>query len=270
MAAFILPKPTVVVDLGEKLVISEVTGGASSGRPQLSIANVTSSGGFTEDWQTPAFDEWLMVTEGSITIKTTHAPDLVVSGGQTVFINKGNRVSIGFNEGGAKYTAICLPAFSPANVHREEGTADDPSKASPPSHDAHFDIYHLVQNSVWDEAKESKKVYFPPTYAADGFTHATADPKFLIGVANHFYKDVVGGWSCLRMNRKSLSNAGIDLKWEDPSPVGTTPALNGDQSGGQRFPHIYGGIPSDGNVVLQEYPVVRAEDGTFLSIEGLC
>jgi uncharacterized protein (DUF952 family) len=30
--------------------------------------------------------------------------------------------------------------------------------------------------------------YYPPTYKADGFIHATKDPVMLIGIANHFYK----------------------------------------------------------------------------------
>ena len=42
-----------------------------------------------------------------------------------------------------------------------------------------------------------------------GFTHATADPSFLIGVANHFYKDVKAEWLCLGMTRAALSAANI-------------------------------------------------------------
>jgi hypothetical protein len=36
-------------------------------------------------------------------------------------------------------------------------------------------------------------MYFPPTYSTDGFTHATADPKYLLTVGNHFYKDTKVG-----------------------------------------------------------------------------
>jgi uncharacterized protein (DUF952 family) len=42
------------------------------------------------------------------------------------------------------------------------------------------------------------------------------------------------------------------------------------RAGGERFPHIYGGIPAGGGVVVEERPVVRGEDGSYLSIEGLC
>ena len=59
------------------------------------------------------------------------------------------------------------------------------------------------------------------------------------------------------------------VKFESPSPVGTTPALNEEQSGGERFPHIYGGIPAHGDVVLEEFVVNRDGTGKFLSIPSL-
>ena len=131
----------------------------------------------------------------------------------------------------------------------------------------HTDIYHLVQKPLWEKCKATGETYYPPTYAQDGFTHATADPAKLLGVANHFYKDVKSDWLCLKMTRQTIADAGITLKFEDPSPVGSTPALNASQSGGERFPHIYGGIPPA--IVLEERIVRRSADGTYLSIDGL-
>ena len=52
----------------------------------------------------------------------------------------------------------------------------------------------------------------PPTYEVDGFTHATADPSFLIGVANHFYKTTQPEWICLGMSRASLAAAQITMR----------------------------------------------------------
>ena len=115
----------------------------------------------------------------------------------------------------------------------------------------------------------SGKTYYLPTYEADGFTHATADPSKLLTVANYFYKDVVSEWLCLKMTRQTLHDAGLTLKFEDPSPVGSKKALTSAESGGERFPHIYGGIPAKG-VVVETYVVRRAPDGTYLSIDGLC
>lgn len=46
-------------------------------------------------------------------------------------------------------------------------------------------IYHLVQEDKWKEA--GGEGYLPPTYAADGFIHATKEAQLLLPVANHFY-----------------------------------------------------------------------------------
>lgn len=154
-----------------------------------------------------------------------------------------------------------MPGFSPANIFREEH--GDP----PPPHDSHSDIFHMVQKGLWDGHKAAGTTYFPPTYEHDGFTHATADPEKLLGVANHFYKAVEADWLCLRMTRQTLADANLTLKFEEPAPVGGTPALDAALSGGERFPHIYGGLPPA--AIVQEYAVDRAPDGTYLSIEGL-
>jgi uncharacterized protein (DUF952 family) len=134
------------------------------------------------------------------------------------------------------------------------------------SEDTQIDIlYHLVQKQLWDACKESNAVYYPPTYHTDGFTHATADPAKLLAVANHFYKDIQGEWLCLVMTSHTLTAAGIAVKFEDPAPVGSKPAHTSPE--GVKFPHIYGGIPSQ--VVTEERSVARASDGSFLFIEGL-
>ena len=83
------------------------------------------------------------------------------------------------------------------------------------------------------------------------------------------YKSVRSEWLCLKMTRATLAGAGITLKFEDPSPVGTTPALTPTLSGGLRFPHMFGGIPARG-VVVEERVVYRGPGGEYLGIEGLC
>ena len=251
---------TVVEDKNVK--VNEFFGGASCNPcGDISFAHVTAQAGWAEDWQTPAFDEYVLVLKGKVSIEHAHGPTVEVGAGQAVYLHKGERVRWVFNEP-AEYVPICLPAFSPSNIHREE-TGDNP-----PPHDAHFDIYHLVQTPLWEAAKTSGETYFPPSYAADGLTHATADPAKLLMVANHFYKDVIAEWLCLRMTRATLASAGATLKFEEPVPVGTTPSLSQKQSGGERFPHIFGGISPA--MVVEEYVVHRAADGTYTAIEGLC
>lgn len=256
--------PVHVVDT-KQVKIAEYFGGASCNPcpfpvGDISVAHVHAEAGWAEEWQTPAFDEYTLVLKGSVTIETTHGPATKVGAGQAVFLAKGERVRWVFTEK-AEYVPICLPAFSPDNCFRDE------VGSTPPAHDSHESIYHLVQKPLWEACKASGEIYYPPTYVEDGFTHATADPSKLLGVANHFYKSVRAEWLCLKMTRKTIADAGITLKFEDPSPVGTTPALNTSQSGGMRFPHIYGGIPP--SIVIEERAVQRAKDGTYLSIDGL-
>lgn len=256
--------PTTVVKTKD-VAIDEYFGNASCNPcpSDISFACVKAGAGWAEDWQSPAFDEYVLVQKGKITIEHSHGPPVVVAAGQAVFLPKGERVRWVFKEA-AEYIPICLPAFSPDNIFREEGP-----QAAPPVHDKHKDIYHLVQKSLWTACKARGAIYYPPTYEEDGFTHATADPSKLLMVANYFYQDVQGDWLCLKMTRESLRAANITLKFEDPSPVGSKKALTAKESQGERFPHIYGGIPSSG-VVVEDFVVHRGAKGEYLAIEGLC
>ena len=46
--------------------ITEYAGNASSGQPGISIASVVAQGGWAEPWQTPEFDEWVIVNKGKV------------------------------------------------------------------------------------------------------------------------------------------------------------------------------------------------------------
>jgi uncharacterized protein (DUF952 family) len=105
--------------------------------------------------------------------------------------------------------------------------------------------------------------YYPPTYHNDGFVHATREPSMLLNVGNHFYKSVPGEWICIALDPALL---GCRCRYEPAAPVGNTAALKHD-SDEPLFPHIYGGIYK--LAVVAQYAVVRGEDGSFLSIEGL-
>jgi uncharacterized protein (DUF952 family) len=124
-------------------------------------------------------------------------------------------------------------------------------------------VYHLVQKDLWNRALEANTAYYPPTYSQDKFTHATANPDFLLTIGNHFYPDVKGDWFCLRMSVDSLSAMGVRTIFEGTAPVGNKEAdFEGTDS--ELFPHILGGIhPS---AVLQAHDVVRDSNGRFLSV----
>ena len=157
-------RPVTVVDLPGKVTISELFGGESCAPcgsalgPDISLAHVKAKAGFAEDWQAPAFDEYVMVLRGSVTIEHAHGPPAVVAAGCGVYLAKGERVRWVFKED-AEYVPICLPAFSPANIFREE------PGHPPPVHDSHTHIYHLVQKPLWEACKAKGETYYvsPPS-----------------------------------------------------------------------------------------------------------
>ena len=129
-------------------------------------------------------------------------------------------------------------------------------------------VFHMCDKKVFNEqtnALDGSGVYYPPTFQQDGFIHATLDPSNLLEVGNHFYKAVYSeqGWICLKLDPTLLTGKVI---FESPAPVGQVEAY--DHKEGLKFPHIYGGITRAS--VMEEYRIIRGEDGSFLEIENLC
>jgi ethanolamine utilization protein EutQ (cupin superfamily) len=76
--------------------------------------------GWLEPGQTPEFDEYTLVLKGSLRVETK-AGTLDIPAGQAVIAPKGEWVRYSTPDAeGAEYIAVCLPAFSPATVHRDE------------------------------------------------------------------------------------------------------------------------------------------------------
>jgi mannose-6-phosphate isomerase-like protein (cupin superfamily) len=79
-----------------------------------------SPSGWVEPGQTPEFDEFTVVLKGMLRVDHK-AGSLDVQAGQAVYTAAGEwiRYSTPGSEG-AEYIAVCLPAFSPETVHRDE------------------------------------------------------------------------------------------------------------------------------------------------------
>ena len=126
-------------------------------------------------------------------------------------------------------------------------------------------IYHMCSVTDYEKALEEGQ-YFPPTYEADGFIHATEDPAMLLDTGTHFYKSSVGAWTCIKID---VSKLAAEVIYEAPMAVGNIEAkVYSKEAEAPKFPHIYGAINTDS--VIELFPIVRAEDGSFLSITGLC
>ncbi len=102
--------------------IEEFIGRANSQTETVSIARMVSPSGWSELGQTPEFDEFTVVLRGELHIQTREGI-LRVGAGQAVIVNRGEwvRYSTPAAEG-AEYVAVCVPAFSPAKVHRDSDT----------------------------------------------------------------------------------------------------------------------------------------------------
>lgn len=117
----LIASPTRIEAAGNKpKIIHEYVGRVNNAEERLSIARMDSPGGWVEPAQRPEFDEYTVVLEGMLLVETDEG-SLEVRAGQGVLVRAGERVRYSTpGDEGARYVAVCLPAFSPATVHREE------------------------------------------------------------------------------------------------------------------------------------------------------
>jgi ethanolamine utilization protein EutQ (cupin superfamily) len=113
----LVSSPVRVPVPGGKL-IDEYVGRASTGTQALSVAHMRSPAGWEEPAQTPQFDEVTLVLQGAVHVEHEGGV-LEVPAGSAVLTRAGERVRY-TTPGGAEYVAVCLPAFSPDTVNRED------------------------------------------------------------------------------------------------------------------------------------------------------
>jgi mannose-6-phosphate isomerase-like protein (cupin superfamily) len=111
----------VIAAAGTKLKwIEEYIGRVNSGTAGVSIAHMQSPPGWLEPGQRPEFDEYTLVLAGRLRVESAHGAALEVRAGQAVATRAGEWVRYSTpGPEGAEYVAVCVPAFSPAAVHRD-------------------------------------------------------------------------------------------------------------------------------------------------------
>jgi mannose-6-phosphate isomerase-like protein (cupin superfamily) len=117
----LIATPSTIAAAGTKpKLIEEFVGRVNTAETRLSMARMTSPAGWVEPGQRPEFDEWTLVLGGCLHVE--HADGaLDVRGGQAVLVRAGEWVRYSSPEqGGATYVAVCLPAFAPGTVHRDD------------------------------------------------------------------------------------------------------------------------------------------------------
>ncbi len=115
----LIESPTTVAAAGTKpKLIEEFVGRVNTGEERVSVARMTSPAGWLEPGQRPEFDEYTVVLEGSLRVEDEDGA-LDVEAGQAVLVRAGEWMRYSTPQG-ASYVAVCLPAFSPDTVHRDE------------------------------------------------------------------------------------------------------------------------------------------------------
>ena len=117
----LIEKPTVIDCVGTKpKQIQEFAGRVNSGHASVSVARMVSPTGWTEPGQRPEFEEITVVLKGALRVEYEGGA-LDVRAGQAVVTSPGEWVRYSTpGPEGAEYVAVCLPAFSPTTVHRDE------------------------------------------------------------------------------------------------------------------------------------------------------
>ena len=116
----LIVSPTVIQAAGNKpKSIEEYAGRVNSGHENVSVARMVAPGGWLEPGQRPDFEEITVVLKGLMRVEHEGGV-LDVRAGQAVVTKPGEWVRYSTPEPeGAEYIAVCLPAFSPESVHRD-------------------------------------------------------------------------------------------------------------------------------------------------------
>lgn len=117
----VISRPTTIAPAGNlPKRIDEYVGRVNSGTAAVSIARMVSPPGWQEPGQRPEFDEYTVVLNGMLRVESEDGTVDVLAG-QAVIAEAGQWVRYSTPQPeGAEYIAVCLPAFSPDSVHRDD------------------------------------------------------------------------------------------------------------------------------------------------------
>jgi len=117
----LIGSPARITPAGNKpKLIDEYVGLVNSRNEHVSIAHMRSPSGWVEPGQTPEFDEYTIVLKGMVHV-AYRGGAMDVHAGQAVLAPRGEWVQYSTPETeGAEYIAVCLPAFRPDLVHRDD------------------------------------------------------------------------------------------------------------------------------------------------------
>ncbi len=115
-----IQKSPFIVPTTDGKLIEEHFGKATDQNSDISIAHMIAPPGWSEPYQTPEFDEYTYIIRGKKQF-IIEDEKVILESGQSIKIKKNTRIQYSnpFDQE-CEYLAICLPAFSPETVHRED------------------------------------------------------------------------------------------------------------------------------------------------------
>ena len=100
--------------------IEEFVGCVNTKTNEVSIARMRSPSGWKEPGQVAQFDEYTVVLRGTLHVSLRDG-EMDVKAEQAVVVSAGEWVQYSTPSlGGTEYIAVCLPAFSPDAVQRDQ------------------------------------------------------------------------------------------------------------------------------------------------------
>ena len=116
---FFLQQAPFVVPTTDGKLNEEHVGRVATGENNLSVAHMVAPPGWCEPHQNPEFDEYTLMVRGRKQIEI-NGETVILKPGESILVKKGVRVlySNPFGEE-AEYWSVCIPAFSPNSVNRE-------------------------------------------------------------------------------------------------------------------------------------------------------
>jgi mannose-6-phosphate isomerase-like protein (cupin superfamily) len=117
----LISKPVRIEAAGTKpKIIDEYVGRVNTRTDVASVAHMRSPAGWAEPGQRPTFDEFTVVLRGMLRVEHDGGA-IDVHAGQAVIAHRGEWIRYSTpGPDGAEYVAVCIPAFSPETVHRDE------------------------------------------------------------------------------------------------------------------------------------------------------
>ena len=122
-SSYVLQQAPFVVPTTDGKLIEEHVGRVVSNESEVSVAHMVAPSGWSEPYQNPEFDEYTLMVRGRKQIEI-EGEIRTLKVGESLLVRKGVRVKYSnpFEEE-AEYWSVCIPAFSPESVNRENDSS---------------------------------------------------------------------------------------------------------------------------------------------------